>query len=317
MIRAPANLPFIVQAAGQFAPDQVKVSYEPTPRPTTPDLENSIAEIWEDQTASAKTDGRLLFNGEMLRYLRHHVAAGALAGRSTRDAASEAPGVPAALYHDSPQAGRSEGNPKSPSEAKIPCAPGQNPKFVLSVGPTCYRDFVGTNLFNRHRADEIGWEKFSNPIGTTGTILTADHQICYGRRSPKVAWHANHVHTFGGALEMNDRAADGTVDTFASLRRELHEELALTSDDIEQIICTGLIRDKEIHQPELLFDVQVRLTAAQIEQRWQTAESRDEHSAIVTLPDTPAAIASFVRDCGSIAPVAIGALHLHARRIFD
>jgi hypothetical protein len=307
MIRAPDKLPFVILAAGQFAPDQLSVTFQPTPRPTTPDLEKSIAEIWEEQTARAKTEARLLFNGEMLRYLRHAISPLPV-GEGQGEGRPPLPGGEGQgegrLFLPSGE-GWDEGNPQSEI---------RNPQFHLSVGPTNYRDFVGTNLYNRHRVDEIGWDRFSNPIGTTGTILTADHQICYGLRSPKVAWHANHIHTFGGALELADMAPDGTVDTFASLRRELHEELALTSDDIERIICTGLIRDREIHQPELLFDVRVRLTADQVRARWQQAESRDEHVQIVSLPDAPEAINSFVRDCGLIAPVAVVALHLHSRR---
>ncbi|MBI5762530.1 MAG: hypothetical protein HZA51_03280 [Planctomycetes bacterium] len=184
-------------------------------------------------------------------------------------------------------------------------------RFEMTVGPTCYRDFVGTNLYGGHWLDRVGWERFSNAVGTTATILTADGMICYGRRSQRVAFHAGHVHTFGGALEMNDRTADGSVDVFGSLRRELREELALTPDDIDAIECVGLIRDKEIHQPELLFEARVRLTAKEIHIRWESAEAKDEHEGIVSFRDDPAAIEAFISSCGAIAPVAVGALVIH------
>ncbi len=183
--------------------------------------------------------------------------------------------------------------------------------FQLSVGPTCYRDFVGTNLYNHHRLGEIDWTLFANPIGTTATITTSDGQICYGRRSARVAYHAGHIHTFGGAFEPRDKAADGTIDPFGSLCRELVEELAVAREELRGLLCVGLLRDKEIHQPEMLFEAGVDLTADELRARWESAESQDEHDALVTLADEPDAILPFLNRCGPIAPVAMGALLLH------
>ena len=188
-----------------------------------------------------------------------------------------------------------------------------SPEFHLVVAPTCYRDFVGTNLFNHHRLDEFGWHTFANPIGTTATLMTADRLICYGVRSARVSYHASHVHTFGGSFEECDRLPDGTVDPFGSLTREILEELNVCPDELRDLACVGLVRDKEIHQPEMLFEATLDLTAAQLRTRWESAEARDEHDDLVTLPDQPDAIVPFIRSCKLIAPVAIGALFLHGR----
>jgi hypothetical protein len=191
---------------------------------------------------------------------------------------------------------------------------GESASFHLTVGPTCYRDFVGTNLFNHHRLEEFGWHRFANPIGTTATLISRDGCICYGRRSARVAYHARHVHTFGGGLEEADRAADGTIDPFASLCRELDEELRLSRSDLADLVCVGLLRDKEICQPELLFEAGINLTAEELRTRWASATGRDEHEDIIAFPDEPAAIVPFIKGCGAIAPVAVGALFLHGRR---
>jgi len=184
-------------------------------------------------------------------------------------------------------------------------------RFEMTVGPTCYRDFVGTNLYNNRRVDEFGWDAFSNPVGTTATLMTADGRICYGRRSLQVAYHAGYVHTFGGALEPGDRNAGGEIDVFDSVRRELHEEVGLTPAECDSLVCVGMIRDSEILQPELLFEAHVPLTALELMQRWELAESRDEHHELVTLADAPDEIVPFMRGCGKIAPVAVGAMMLH------
>lgn len=190
---------------------------------------------------------------------------------------------------------------------------GDDARFELTVGPTCYRDFVGTNLFNNHLLERFGWDRFANPIGTTATIITRDGRICLGRRSERVAYHAGHVHTLGGGLEERDRAENGVIDAMGSVARELEEELNLRRTELPGLGCVGLIRDREIHQPELLFEVELGLTASELRSRWLTAEARDEHEDLETLPDEPSAVVPFIKSCGRIAPVAIGALLLHGR----
>lgn len=261
-VMASQALPFSILMQGRFAPDAVRVIFDERERPSTPALNALIEAEWAPRLAEAQRENRLLFNGELLRYMSHRVI--------------EAPR-----------------------------------QFELTVGPTCYRDFVGTNLYNNVRVAEFGWESFSNPVGTTATLLTRDGRICYGRRSMQVAFHAGYVHTFGGALEPGDRDAAGAIDVFDSVRRELHEEVGLRADELDSLICVGLIRDTEILQPELLFEARVPLTTAELIERWSEAEARDEHHELVDLADAPEAIVPFIKTCGKIAPVAVGALMLH------
>ncbi len=261
-----SRLPVVILACGRFSPAQVRIEEDSASRPTTDALEAAIAREWNRQVESARGTERVLFDGALLRYVRHAI---------------------------------------------VPGADGDT--FVMTVGPTCYRDFVGTNLYNKHRLEEFGWERFANPVGTTATLLTRDGRISYGRRSTRVSYHAGHVHTFGGALEPADRAADGTIDVFASVARELEEELGLRRDELHDLVCVGMIRDREIHQPEMLFEARLEMTAEELRRRWQQAEAKDEHDDLVSLSDAPDAIVSFITSCGPIAPVAVGALLVHGR----
>ncbi len=190
---------------------------------------------------------------------------------------------------------------------------GAEATLELVVGNTCYRDFVGTNLHNHHRLAEFPWNCFANPIGTTATLMTTDGRIVYGRRSERVAYHASHVHTFGGALEPSDRDNDGHIDAFGSVIRELNEELGLIPEDIREIVAVGLVRDREIRQPELLFEAHVLLSFAELNARWNNAKARDEHVELVALPAQPDAVVPFIRSCGPIAPVAVAGLLLFGR----
>lgn len=186
--------------------------------------------------------------------------------------------------------------------------------LTLEVGPTDYASFLGTNLYNPHRAEEFGWACFSNPIGTSGTPITSDGWLLLGRRSERVAFHAGFYHTFGGGLEAADRRDDGTLDAFGSILRELREELAVHESEVADLVCLGLIRDPAIRQPELIFDVFIRLTRAQVAERLNLDDAHQEHTAMVACRDDVEAMRAFIRDHQPITPVAQGALHLHARR---
>ncbi len=193
--------------------------------------------------------------------------------------------------------------------------------MLLDVGPTNYRDFVGTNLLNKDRVHEFGWHRFSNPIGTTATIITSDGRLLYGRRSERVAYHGGYLHTFGGALEQADwkPAARGAprarmVDAFASVRRELDEEIHVGEQEINETVCLGLVRDREIFQPELIFDATVSLTRDELAARLDPRDELQEHTAVEACRDAPEAVVPFIQGAGKVAPVAVAAILLHGWR---
>ncbi|HSW47207.1 MAG TPA: NUDIX domain-containing protein [Phycisphaerae bacterium] len=189
-------------------------------------------------------------------------------------------------------------------------------RLTIDVGPTEYADFLGTNFHNWRRGAEHGWNLYGNPLGISANAITSDGWLLLGRRSPKVACHAGYVHTFGGTLEADDRRVGGTVDVFESLRRELTEELGLKTADLAEMVCLGLIRDATIRQPELVFDVHVRLARTEVEARFRPDDPDQEHEAIVALRDTPDAALPFIRSAEPIAPIAVGAILIHGRRCF-
>ncbi len=192
----------------------------------------------------------------------------------------------------------------------------EDARLAIEVGPTDYAQWMGTNYCNWRRGDEFGWDLYSNPLGTTATLITADGWLLYGRRSRKVACHPGYVHTFGGCLEPAERRADGTFDVFEGVRRELNEELAIEPADIADMVCLGLIHDTTVRQPELIFDAHLRLRRPEVEERFGADGPHQEHDAIVALADEPASAVPFLRSAQPIAPIAVGAICLHGRRCF-
>lgn len=188
-------------------------------------------------------------------------------------------------------------------------------KFELEVGPTDFAEFLGTNFHNYHRAQEFGWEMYSNAVGISAIVGTSDGEILLGRRSDKVACMPGYVHTFGGSLEVEDYRTNGTVDGFAAITRELEEELGLKPEDFKQLICLGMIRDATICQPELIFQAEVSLSSKQLGDQLHHDEHH-EHLRVVACPDNPDSLRAFMSSDEPISPIALAGLCLHGRRRF-
>ncbi|MGQ9650647.1 MAG: NUDIX hydrolase [Phycisphaerae bacterium] len=188
--------------------------------------------------------------------------------------------------------------------------------FMMEGGPSDFAHFIGTNYLNYHRANEFGWTAFSNPIGVSGILVTDDGWILYGRRNHRVACHPGYVQAFGGSLEIGERRADDTFDAFACILRELDEEAGVQEVDVAETACLGMARDRQIRQPELVFDVKIRQRREEMLDRLRHDDAEQEHAEIVACQDTPEAIVPFIRRMVPMSPVAIGALFLHGRRHF-
>ena len=253
--------------AGRFPRDAVRATLLAVPRPTTPELEALIERRWRAAVERAARDGRELFDGAPLRL------------------------------------------------AELPVVHSASSSVELKVARSSYRDFVGTNLAQAEstaalaarpadRGGRYPWHCFGNAIGTSALVLTADGIVVAGRRSERVFGLPGWLHGFGGMLEADDsRAAGATVDVFASMERELEEELGLAPSDLSELVLLGALREPRCDQPELLFAATTRLTRAALSTRFAGAPSRSEHAALVDLPRTAAARAMALDRLERVSPV--------------
>ena len=124
--------------------------------------------------------------------------------------------------------------------------------------------------------------------------------------SAKVAYYPSRVHPFAGCMEPND------VDPFATIVRELKEELSLDETDIPEIRCTGIAEDKQLRQPELIFAARTTRSRAQIEAHLDPVE----HQSIWAIPATADAIMTAAPQDKHLTPVAVAALLLWGRMTF-
>jgi hypothetical protein len=177
----------------------------------------------------------------------------------------------------------------------------------LSLSPTSYKPFVGTNLQNPALADSHGRQVMANPVGVSALLETADGYFMLGRRNASVAYYPERVHPFAGALEPRDGA-----DPFAAVYRELAEELSLARADVTDVRCTGLVEDRALRQPELIFLARTALPRAEVERR----VDRGEHHASCALQRSPAQVLAWTAD-PALTPVAVASLLLAGRLRFD
>jgi len=183
----------------------------------------------------------------------------------------------------------------------------------MQLGQTCFRDFVGTNLRQAAGGARLGATQLANPLGVSAVVATRDGFLAFGRRRTEVAYHGGFLHTFGGLVEASDRRADSVVDVVGAMLRELHEEALVDRAEVGEVWITGLVRDRSLMQPELLFEVAVSLARPELSRRFDPTAADQEHTAIEFVHDEPESIVPFLQRSAPVAPVAAAALLLHGR----
>ncbi len=137
----------------------------------------------------------------------------------------------------------------------------------MDWSPTSFRVFFGTNLRIADAPAPMPLDTLASPIGVSTALLSRDGFLLFGRRNARVAYHPNRVHPFAGSLEPAE-----AHDPFAAPERELQEELHLQRDDLSDIRLIGLVQDRSLRQPELVFAVRSRRSLSDITKRLDPAE---------------------------------------------
>jgi 8-oxo-dGTP pyrophosphatase MutT (NUDIX family) len=177
----------------------------------------------------------------------------------------------------------------------------------LVFSDTSYKPFLGTNLANPQLVDRFGSSVMANPVGASPALITVDGFIMMGRRNASVAYYPDRVHPFSGALEPRDGD-----DVFATVRRELAEEIRFDADDIAEIVCTGIAEDVALRHPELMFAV----TSTRTRERIELQFDRTEHHATWAIEARAREVERAVSDDAALTPIARASLLLWGRIAF-
>ena len=173
----------------------------------------------------------------------------------------------------------------------------------LRLSRTSYKVFFGTNMSNPDLANAYGANVLANPVGLSAALVSADNDLIFGRRNATVAYYPNRVHPFAGTLEPHE-----PLDVFDDVRRELHEELALSREEILDVRCIGLVEDNALRQPELIFAARTQRSRAQLE----AGVDAKEHGGAWSIPATRADIERVLQNPAELTPVAIATMTLFA-----
>lgn len=187
-------------------------------------------------------------------------------------------------------------------------------RLTLTLGPVGYKEFLGTNLTHANLRYTHGPETLSDALGVSAAVSTRDGFILMGRRSQKVAYHAGRIHPVGGMVEPA-KSPTQLPDPFHTIVKELTEETGLNPKLATECVCLGIVRDKHIVQPELIFDIAVSTEADVLCRSARQAEDRDEHTELVPIRNHPAATVSYMEQHFSeLTPVGLATLLLHGLR---
>ncbi len=185
-------------------------------------------------------------------------------------------------------------------------------RLDLTLGPVSFKDFIGTNAVNAHLRHVHGPEFLADPLGVSAALVSADGLMILGCRSDQVSQYAGRIHPVGGIVEAATVGDGPGGDPFATMLTELTEETTLAGDEVSQITCLGLVRDRHTYQPEMIFDVNVSVEADEIFRRYTQATDSSEHSELITVRNHPAAAETFIEDYfNSLTPITLAVLMLH------
>ncbi len=191
----------------------------------------------------------------------------------------------------------------------------ENDVLELTLGPTGFKEFLGTNLTHAHLRHLHGPEVLANVLGVSAAVCTGDGYVLLGRRSGLVVAHAGRIHAVGGVLESSSPDGDAAPASLphpsAVILHELREELGIAEQSVRSNLCLGMVRDRHIVQPELIFDVTVDIDVPSL-RRFQPPREHAEHSELVAIRDHPSAVVTFIeQNYGDLTPVAQATLLLH------
>ncbi len=175
----------------------------------------------------------------------------------------------------------------------------------LQLSQTSYRIFVGTNLYHPELADRFGPEVMANPVGVSTGLQTADGKLFFGVRNVSVAYYPRRTHPFAGSLEPRDNC-----EIFSAARRELREELALADSDLGSLKLLGLVEDRLIRHPELIFSATTRLAERQLIAQMDQAEHHDTVAIPAGRAGVESALGTVLYARGDCMPAVMGEIAL-------
>lgn len=183
-------------------------------------------------------------------------------------------------------------------------------RLELQLRPTDYKTLLYSNGHVEEIVAQWGERALAKALGISAVVLSADGELILMQRSELVGEYPGCFDVFGGHIDAPARG--GRPDPFASMEKELAEELALAAEDFV-LRCIGLVLARKTRKPELIFRAHTRLTSDALLQAATAAQDRYEYTRLLTVPAEAGEIAAFLQlNTERVSPSACGALELFA-----
>ncbi|MFQ5604834.1 MAG: NUDIX hydrolase [bacterium] len=187
----------------------------------------------------------------------------------------------------------------------------QNNTLLLELGFTNYKELLFSNEFTEWLVTHHGQQSLSRALGVSAVVLSRDQQIVLIERSHSVGESPGKLDVVGGHIHPEEHAVSGTPGPFYAMKAEIAEELGLILTEDEKLLCLGLIETKHTRKPELIFQVKIGHSAAEIQSR-ASKRTSSEIAGFVTVANDRTAVSQFLQqNIDQLSPSAIGSLYLY------
>lgn len=150
-------------------------------------------------------------------------------------------------------------------------------------------------------------------LGVSAIVITRDGYLPLMRRSSHVGEEPNQLDVFGGHAHPDRHCGDGKVDLFRAIAEEIVAELNVVPEDIAENFCLGLVENLRTHKADLVFEICLRNSRAEIEQCAANAAEAEEVAELFFVRNEAGSLENFLTASGcELTPSAHGTLTLHA-----
>ncbi len=178
----------------------------------------------------------------------------------------------------------------------------------LRLCPSEYKHLLYSNAHASEIISSWGEEQLARALGISVVVVSADGRILLMERSDQVGEYPGCYDLFGGHI--NPPAPGEIPDVFASMEKELVEELALPPGTAAMSLF-GLLLTWETRKPELLFTARCGMESGAMMRAARAARDRYEYRRLLTLPADAGSINRFLECCrAKISPSAFGGLEI-------
>ncbi len=151
-----------------------------------------------------------------------------------------------------------------------------NDKLVLKVQPTDYKSYIGTNIQNIKIIKDKN--NLANILAACVVPITSDDYCIVGKRSNKLAEGTAQWHVVGGTVESKDDNLLEPEHPYDLILKELKEEINVSENQINDLVCTGFGLSIYNNKPEFLFKARLSIGIEQLRSIINLAKDYDEHS---------------------------------------